>query len=385
MHSIKNTIVAVILLGVSYGVYQVITTPESSGSQNELMEMLTVEDNFGEAATDTAIPNQLLGNADAGSSAAEINLPPIKMDNFAGNKTLQDNQRAKGGELIDRTAPPLLDASRSPDKRLIQSLKDEINSSSQLDEDLVVSPPKTNMTKVATKPSTEKAALFDPKVTPASTGTKTLEATWPKIETLVAKGEFRSALAELTSFYRSEKEDSGQRQKLLDWLDLLAAKVVYSSEHHLRSLPYIVQPNDKIAELARQWQIPAQLIYNINRRKIPDPNQLIAGTELKMIQGPFHAEIDTKSNEMTLFVDGLYAGRFSVMAGAEVSAGVFRITDKSAKGKKNMPFWIELSDGLNLYGTDQATVSPKTIGIKHEDAGDVFAIPSASSKVKILR
>ena len=45
MHSLKNTVVAILLLGVSYGVYQVITTPEPlTKADQDLIGPLEIDD-----------------------------------------------------------------------------------------------------------------------------------------------------------------------------------------------------------------------------------------------------------------------------------------------------------------------------------------------------
>ena len=39
MHSVKNLLVIILLMGVSYGAYQVITTPESTAMSSDMEEM----------------------------------------------------------------------------------------------------------------------------------------------------------------------------------------------------------------------------------------------------------------------------------------------------------------------------------------------------------
>ena len=118
-------------------------------------------------------------------------------------------------------------------------------------------------------PSTVMGAVSDRPSGMASTQTistqpRTLAQTWPLVEELVEKSNFQDALFELSTFYRDGNFTDSESSQLLDWLDALAAKVIYSTEHHIISMPYIIQNGDTIGALARQWQIPAQLIYNIN-------------------------------------------------------------------------------------------------------------------------
>ena len=224
--------------------------------------------------------------------------------------------------------------------------------------------------------------IRDANVLPVSTATRTLDAAWPEIDAMVRKRNFSEALTELTSFYDSPVHASDK--KLLKWLDLLAAKVIYSPENLLRSRPYVVQPGDKIADLARRWKVPAQLIYNTNRQKIADPNNMRPGTQLKIIQGPFDAVVDSSNGLMTLFLQGMYAGRFDISGGNAIPQGDFQIVNKSVASKAGMPHWISLSNGTNIYGSDRS-VQGGDVGLSPNDAADVFAILSAASKVRVLR
>ena len=213
-----------------------------------------------------------------------------------------------------------------------------------------------------------------------------LTAIWPQVELLVNEGNYRLALRQLSSFYSNAGLMSEvDQQKLYDWLDSLAAKVIYSNEHHLRSLPYIIQPKDSLQSLASRWQIPTDLIYFVNRAKIPDRETLQPGNELKMINGAFDAEIDTTTGTMTLFWKQLYAGRFKVHIdpAAKPSPGEFRVVTKSIEPINYGPYHVGLDNGLGLHA--MANGSATSIGLNDQQAQEVFAILSESSIVRILR
>lgn len=212
-----------------------------------------------------------------------------------------------------------------------------------------------------------------------------LPQSWSRIESLVNDSQYQAALTDLSRYYHDNELDSQQRQRLLEWLDALAAKVIYSTEHHLRSLPYVIQPGDTIATLARDWQVPAQLIYNVNTDRIPDPNDLRPGTEIKLIQGPFDAEIDSANKVMTLFLDNMYAGRFAIGGEAALTTGDFRIVDKSAADKAGRPYWIELNNGVAIYGSNSGTRDRNEIAMNPVEAEELFSILSATSNVKVVR
>ncbi|MGI9516583.1 MAG: L,D-transpeptidase family protein, partial [Pirellulaceae bacterium] len=190
-------------------------------------------------------------------------------------------------------------------------------------------------------------------------------------------------------------------------LDLLAGKVIYSTEHHLQTRPYVVSGSDTLESLAAQWQVPAQLIYNVNSSKIGDPANLVPGTELKVIQGPFNAVVNIDRQELTLFLSGMYAGRFPVDLGEDgggVEHGQFVVQQKQsgkeytdpagqtiAAGAGNNPygrFWIELNENLGIHESNPQNGPGDrrgSIRLGSRDAQDVFGILSHGSQVTITR
>jgi len=107
-----------------------------------------------------------------------------------------------------------------------------------------------------------------------------LESAWTEVNRLVA------------DYYRQPNLSSAQSKQLHEWLDALAGKVIYSSEHHFQDTPYVIRSGETLNQIAGRWNVPAQVVYNINRQQIGDSATIVAGTELKVINGPFHAEVD---------------------------------------------------------------------------------------------
>ena len=239
----------------------------------------------------------------------------------------------------------------------------------------------------------------------ASGSPVTLSQVWPQIDKLVEAQKFRDALALLSKHYHTENLSGPHRQKLIGWLDALAGKVIFSAEHHLTEFPYTVS-NESLADISQRWKVPPQLIYNINRAKIPNPAVLSGGTELKEVKGPFNAEIDLSEKVMTLFLGNLYAGRYAIRVGVSGTPkpGLFRVLIKSAKGHdwrdasgKDYPpgspsngygpNWIGLSGSLCIHAvSDSATDGhPGCIGLSDKDSRDVFGILTDSSTIKIVQ
>lgn len=242
------------------------------------------------------------------------------------------------------------------------------------------------------------------------------DATLLQVNQLAAENRLAEAHLHLSRWYASRDQLDPQRaQTLLDLLDRLAAKVVYSRESHL-DRPHVVQPNETLEAIANQYGVPARLLEKING--IQDPNALRPGMELKVVRGPFHAEIELSRFEMTLYLnDGRYAGRFPIGIGNEVPAkeGEYVVTDKAYDppytyfvngqpyeipgGNPNNPLGSRLVElgvqaghqgELAIHGTN----NPQTIGstapegcirLRPQDADDVYDILTTNTSKVIIR
>jgi LysM repeat protein len=229
---------------------------------------------------------------------------------------------------------------------------------------------------------------------------------WAEVDRLVAADQYRYALGVLSQHYTRKGLTGPQQQKLQGWLDALAGKVIYSTEHHFVSRPYVVTATDTLESIANQMKVPTEVIYNINRAQFSSSNEVKPGMELKVVNGPFHAEIDLKSKMMTLFVKNLYAGRFPVAVGisGDPKAGNFKVMAKSpngftwrdANGKEYPagspgngygPYWIGLTGSLCIHAVPSGTPHGHRgcIGMSEKDAKDVFGILSKDSQISIVR
>ena len=236
--------------------------------------------------------------------------------------------------------------------------------------------------------------------------TLTYSSVWPKLDELTLQQDYKTALQLLSRIYREEELTGPQKMRILGWLDALAGKVIFSSENYLATTPYRVGEQETLADIAAQWNVPAQLIYNVNQQSIPNPANVPAGTELKQIQGPFRAEISLVDRMMTLYLDDLYAGRFPIRVGSSGTPrpGEFGVVLKSKEGftwrdstgteyapdspdNGYGPNWIGLSGSLCIHAVDDGTKDGHhgCIGLNSRDAEDLFAILSENSTVTIVR
>lgn len=210
------------------------------------------------------------------------------------------------------------------------------------------------------------------------------------------------ALATLSLFYHSPGLTEAERTALLSRLDPLAAIVIYSRRHLLET-PHRVGPTETLMEVASRYELPWQLLANINA--IEDPVTVLPGTELKVVRGPFRAEVDLTRNELTIFLGELYAGRFPIKVGAEPAPqeGSFNVIDKQnaqtfydRDGSPIPPddprnpygnVWISLGQQLCIHGSPDPS-QPSNVGcisLRSADANDLFGILGQGSSVTIRR
>ena len=135
---------------------------------------------------------------------------------------------------------------------------------------------------------------------------------------------------------------------------------------------------------------------------------LAPGAQLKVLRGPFNAVVHLDKHELTLMVQGRYAGRFAIGVGPDVPKleGSYTVRDKrlnpidqaagganfqsSAPGVLPGNAWIGLGDRLGIHGTDD----PQAVGrddpsgaicVTQRDLQDLYGIVSVGSRVTIVR
>ena len=253
-------------------------------------------------------------------------------------------------------------------------------------------------------PVKDSVSQFAAAYLPSADASPTID--WTSINQMANGGQTRTALSTLSKHY-SAKLAEDQRLQMLEWLDVLAGKVIYSTEHHLQATPYIVKQNDTLETLAQQWQVPSRLIYMINNEKITDPAMLLPGTELKVVQGPFNAMLSTDRQELTIFLSDMYAGRFPIEMGTDsdgVTHGTFAVREKAAgktysgggqtfaAGATDNPYgkyWLGLENGFGIHEFNSANFPANdrrgSIRVSSQDAADIYGILSNGSQVTITR
>ncbi len=214
-------------------------------------------------------------------------------------------------------------------------------------------------------------------------------------QTLLAQDRLADALLELSDIFGDRSLTPEEDAQLTDLLDRLAGTVVYS-RRHLLERAYEVQPGDTLDKIADSFEVPWQLLANING--IGDPRRIRPGDQLKVVRGPFNAFIDLDRFRLVLYVGSRYAGQFPIGIGEDHATpeGEFEVQKKVVnptyygqavidKDDPNNPlgeYALHLGGDLWIHGTND----PSSIGragsrgcirLNDRDIKDVFDILTA--------
>jgi LysM repeat protein len=202
----------------------------------------------------------------------------------------------------------------------------------------------------------------------AKVGVSSFDAGWPVIQAALERGELARAHLLLSQWYEDPSLTPAESQQVETLLGQLAGSVVYSNEHQLEPA-YVVQPGETLETIAQKYNVPWQLLAKING--IPAANQVQPGQQLKVVRGPFSAVIELGRSQLTVMLDGRYAGKFpiDVTPGASLPEGQWVVQDKpAAPMPQTSPYAAALPSVArslqlrNASATDANPGVPLTIG-----------------------
>ena len=401
MNTLKSAALIVVLLGVLYGVFMALSKPElapgaASHDATEHQEPLL---EFGPAPGETPQtalpPPPLMGGHGDHSSANPANGSPRAGTYQPGGSA---DSLAPPTMVVPAVTPPL-DPVGTSGSELQRSAYETPATSTPADPVSSTQPPESPAALNASSPEL-------PPTSPsgASVSTVSLRRDWQDAAQLVEDGKFRAALAKLSPHSASADLASDQRAQLVVWLDALAAKVIYSPDHLLGE-PHRVRKGEVLFDVAKQYNVSWMLLKSINHRQVNDPMVLVPGTDLKVVPGPFHADVNLATSELTLFVGELYAGRFPFGLGDQPpQPGQYKVSDKQQDARSyygldgriiaaNDPanpyggWWISLGGEVCIHGSPLSP-TPQTLGcisLSPQDAKDVYSILSMGSEVTVRR
>lgn len=246
----------------------------------------------------------------------------------------------------------------------------------------------------------ESAPSADP---PAQAEISRIESVLETARGQIEQGQYYEALLSLSFAYNAPGLSPEESQQLQAWLDPLAGKVIYSKEH-LIGAPYQLQAGETLQSVAAKHKVPWQLLANINGLR--DPATVQPGMTIKVVPGPFHAEVDVANNSLTLFAGRLYAGRFAITVNGSnlPTPGEYQVNDKQpghsfyagnaqtlAPQDPQNPYggvWIDLGGNIAIHGTSDSPGQSERLGsisLASKDANDLYGILSLGSNVVIRR
>ncbi|MFN3190126.1 MAG: L,D-transpeptidase family protein [Aureliella sp.] len=218
------------------------------------------------------------------------------------------------------------------------------------------------------------------------------------------RGELLEALRLLTPYFDSPELGYRESIDLVDLLDALSLQVIYS-DRHLLEPPYTVRAGDTLESVANAFKVNPELLSAVNA--LPEGNALVANSQIKVLQGPFHARVNLQREELTVFLGDLYAGRFPLSLGKDPAPelGFFQVVDRQQDrmyyGRNNItvkpkdprnPFggyWINVSNKVYIHGTAEIISSELKdagcVSLSPLDAEHVFNILSKGSRVAVVQ
>jgi lipoprotein-anchoring transpeptidase ErfK/SrfK len=396
VNTIKSAALLAVLLGVLYGVYVALSKPDFDRNQNsgEPAQPLNIEWGSNGALPPAPSP----GSYSRGGNTSGASYQTYQSSPAASAERPSAFSPSYEPPATPSPAAPPFAATTSTDTNLAQSA--------------YVTPAPPADAPSSTDSAPQPAQPVSEPVSPASAAAAAapalaaydLKRDLAEADQLIAENKYRAALAKLTPHYSSADLPADQRAVLLSWLDPLAGKVIYSREHLLAS-PHQVRKGETLYDVAHQYNVEYRLLQNINSKEVSDPLVLVPATELKVVPGPFRADVNLSTNELTLYVGDLYAGRFPFSLGDQPpQPGEFKVIDKRSQQKSyvgfdgrvipandpNNPYggwWLSLGGEVALHGSP-AIPGDQTLGciaLSTQDAKDVYGILSIGSEVKIRR
>jgi LysM repeat protein len=253
-----------------------------------------------------------------------------------------------------------------------------------------------------------------PADTSEKVGVSSFTEGWPAIQAALERGELARAHLLLSQWYEDPSLTPTESQQVETLLSQLAGTVVYSTDHQLEPA-HVVQPGETLETIAGKYNVPWQLLAKING--IPAANQVRPGQTLKVIRGPFSAVVELNRQQLTLMLNGRYAGKFpiNVLPGATLPEGEWVVQEKPASptqqnspyaapssavarslrlrnanatdANPGVPVMIGSSPALGVGGmpSAQTAASPYQVHVAPSDAEELADILSVGSRVEIRR
>lgn len=218
---------------------------------------------------------------------------------------------------------------------------------------------------------------------------------------LAQQGKLADALELMSQYYESPELGYAEHTDLVDLLDALSREVIYSNRHILSSA-YAVTAQDSLESIAEKHRITPELLAAINQ--LGESQALVPSTMMKVLDGPFRAQISLSRGELTLFLRKMYAGRFPISISKinKPSLGNYEVIDRRKDrtfygantvipaGAPNNPFgkyWLSLGSNLAIHGSPEQVTSDLEgagcMSLAPLDAADAYRILGKGAAVEV--
>ncbi|MFM7521928.1 MAG: LysM peptidoglycan-binding domain-containing protein [Planctomycetota bacterium] len=224
-------------------------------------------------------------------------------------------------------------------------------------------------------------------------GSTAFAAAWADAHDKLAAGQYAEALSLLSVWYDDPSLGPEETRRLDALLGQLAGTVIYSQQDFL--LPaHVVSAGQTLHSIAAPLQVPWQLLAKING--IPDPDQLIPGEHVKLVQGPIDAVVSVSRGRLSLQVAGHYAGSFPAVIGRAVtdrvgvSVAVVDVRSTGAAGDPAARRTLVLADGMAIEAIDDPAAHASgavgsTVLVASRDFAELVEILGPGSHVLVRR
>ena len=144
------------------------------------------------------------------------------------------------------------------------------------------------------------------------------------VDAALAAGEVLEAHAALSRLWWDEPN---VRPAIRGRLDGTARQIYFDAASHFMT-PRTVQAGETLADVAADLSVPPMYLARVNRVA---PASVTAGTELKVIRGPFGAAVDRSAGTLTVHAHGYFVRAFPCRT-AGVAPGEYAVGAKARTG-----------------------------------------------------
>lgn len=199
-------------------------------------------------------------------------------------------------------------------------------------------------------------------------------------DTELSKGNVIDDRDRLNKMLTTEQLTADKTARLKEQLATLADQWLFSTatlSDDIFCKSYKVQPGDALSRIAKQNDIPYQLLMRINN--ISSPRALRADQTIKVVKGPFHCKVDLSESTLDLYLRNTYVKSFTVAIGQSEKAltGSWVVKSSTAYDAQDGDFGTRR---ITLQGTSGDAIGKEGFAIQGSGTTTSTAGVSMSNK-----